>query len=232
MWKKFGCLKTHSLFIVGISTLMEKERAKVLKYTKTVTNTKANGITTYPTAKAISGIKMATITSESGPMEKLTDKVSIRHTMDLLTVDSGKMIFSKDSGRRLGLISHFLRGHTIWELSTVKENTSTLMDQFTKATGAIIKFQVKEFTLGLIRNPMRVNGLITICTVMVFSHGPMVEDTKATILMIKNMDLVFILGVMVENMLDSGRMDSSTDKVFTRMLMVLKELAFGKKEKE
>ena len=158
MSRRFGCRGTHNLYIVDILTLMEKERAKVQKYTKMVTNTKANGTTTSQTAKVIFGIKMETTISENGLMVKLTDKEYIHQIMDQLTMGNGKMTYNRDKAKKLGLINRILRVNIIRELSTAKENISTLMDLYTKETGATIKFQDKGFTPGPIKNHIMDNG--------------------------------------------------------------------------
>ena len=66
MLKKYGYHKIHSLYIAGILISMAKERDRVPKYIKMVTNIKESGIMTNRMEKGSFGIKMEIITTDSG----------------------------------------------------------------------------------------------------------------------------------------------------------------------
>ena len=90
------------------------------------------------------------------------------------------MMFKRETGRRLGLINHFLRANTKKEPNTEKENTNMQMARYIKEIGVIIKYQDMEYILGLMVRIMKGNGLIIICMVTVHFLGQMAGDTKAT----------------------------------------------------
>ena len=66
MLKKYGYRKIHSLYIAGILISTAKERGRVPKCIKMVTNIKESGIMTNRKEKDSFGIKMEITTTDSG----------------------------------------------------------------------------------------------------------------------------------------------------------------------
>ena len=121
-------------------------------------STKVNGMMTSQMGKVNFGMQMVITFLAIGLMAKLMVQVFILQLMDQLTMENGKMIYSKARVKKHGLISLILKADTSKVPSMEKESTNMLMDQFTKAIGAIIKFLEMEYTLGLTRKIMKVNG--------------------------------------------------------------------------
>lgn len=66
MLRRYGYRKIHSLYIVDMLISTAKERGKVPKYIKMVTNIKESGIMTNRMEKDSFGIKMVITTTDSG----------------------------------------------------------------------------------------------------------------------------------------------------------------------
>ena len=110
------------------------------------------------TGKDSFGTRTETTFLATGLTGKHMEKVFIPQRMDLLTMESGKMICNKDKAKKHGLISLTLRAHISKAPSMAKGSTSTQTDQFTMAIGVTIRFLVLELILGLTRKIMKVNG--------------------------------------------------------------------------
>ena len=81
---------------------------------------------------------------------------------------------------------------------------------------------MEKFTLA--------NGPTITCMDKVFSAGLTEDNMKANTQTTRKKDLEYILGPMDVSMRDNGKMASSMVRVYIRMLIKLRELAFGKKE--
>lgn len=79
---------------------------------------------------------------------------------------------------------------------------------------------------------IKVNGSTTIWTTWVSIHGPMVDATWASTKTIKNMDMAFTNGLTEDCTSANGCEANSTDLEFTRLLKLILNMAYGKKEKE
>jgi hypothetical protein len=193
---------------------------------------KASGRITEPMVTENSFMLMEIFTKAIGSMTKPTATESIFMSTGQDMKDSGRMIFSMDKARKLGLMDRYMRVSIMQGKSMDSEYTVGMMAVGTRASGTKTKLEELEHTHGLMEDVIKENGLIITWKEWVYTHGKTEGDMRDNIKMIKNTDTGYILGLIIECIKECGSVENSTDSEFTLYKIKRKNAVFGKMEKE